>query len=83
MTPPLMPRRSHQPPEWNSPSFSYPLDVYWSSLDSGDLWYKSRHSKKELLHSEGWWLRGGTAASRRLSLAVHRSGWLTIHRLAR
>ena len=31
----------HQPSEWEQIAFFNPLDLYWSSLESGDLWYKS------------------------------------------
>ena len=32
------------------------LDLYWSSPESGDLWYKSRQSKKTIWsYCEGWW----------------------------
>ena len=50
--------------EWDQVAFSKPLDLNWSSLESGDLWCKSGGSKSRIAPTlrAGGGLNGGGLA---------------------
>jgi hypothetical protein len=51
----------YQPSEWDQMAFSSPVGLFWSSPESGALWYKSKRRFAPTMkttfcsHYEGWW----------------------------
>ena len=66
----------HQPAEWEQIVIFAFLDVYWTSSDSNDLWYKSGVSKTTTwCNSEVCWDAGIT----QVRFRQHRAKEMAVH----